>query len=233
MPTTELPGPIVTTDRGALTAGSRRATIEHMFLQGSLFGTLEPAIDTQFATVSRIALDDASWVDHAPAWLHGDDRVFDELFESMPWRQKRGVVMYDSVVDEPRLTAWWSRAAATPEPLPVLGEARQALGDRYSTNFDSIGFNLYRDGRDSVAWHGDRHRHTLVDPIVAILSVGAGRSFRLRRRGAGGGSHRWALGHGDLLVMGGACQHEWEHSVPKTSAVVGPRMSITFRHGAR
>jgi alkylated DNA repair dioxygenase AlkB len=204
-----------------------------MFLQGSLFGTmLEPSVDDRFQTLARTALDSTSWVDHAPAWLQGDDRVFADLAERLPWRQKRGIVMYDSVVDEPRLTAWWSVDTGTNEPLAVLGEARRSLADRYCCAFDSIGLNLYRDGRDSVAWHGDRHRHTVTDPVVAILSVGESRAFHLRRRGGGEPSHRWMLGRGDLLVMGGACQHDWEHAVPKTAAPVGPRMSITFRHGA-
>ena len=115
-----------------------------------------------------------------------------------------------------------------PEPLPVLGEIRSLLSNRYDEEFDSIGFNLYRDGNDSVAWHGDRHRHVVVDPVVAIVSVGEPRPLRLRSRG-GGPSLAWRLGDGDLFVMGGACQHDWEHTVPKVRHA-GPRMSITFRH---
>lgn len=192
-------------------------------------------VDTTFATLRRTALDGTSWVDHAPAWLDGADRVFDQLVDELPWRQRRGVAMYDSLVDEPRLTSWWSTAAGVPEPLPLLGELRRVLSERYGCAFDSIGFNLYRDGHDSVAWHGDRHRHTIVDPVVAIVSVGSRRTLRLRPRG-GGPSHRWELGHGDLFVMGGACQHGWEHCVPKVSGAsataAGSRLSITFRHGA-
>jgi alkylated DNA repair dioxygenase AlkB len=105
---------------------------------------------------------------------------------------------------------------------------RKLLSLRYAEAFDSIGFNLYRDGRDSVAWHGDRHRHVVVDPIVAIVSVGSPRPLRLRPRG-GGTSLSWDLGDGDLFVMGGACQHDWEHTVPKVRHA-GPRLSITFRN---
>jgi alkylated DNA repair dioxygenase AlkB len=204
-----------------------------VFLQGSLFGDREPGVDDRWAQLGRTALDGSSWVDVAPGWLEGADRVFDLLVHSLPWRQRRDVAMYDSLVDEPRLTAWWSAASGAPEPLPVLGTIRRVLGERYGCAFDSIGFNLYRDGHDSVAWHGDRHRHVVTDPVVAIVSVGASRALRLRPRGGGGGaSHRWDLGRGDLLVMGGACQHEWEHCVPKSRRSVGPRLSITFRHGA-
>ena len=124
--------------------------------------------------------------------------------------------MYDQRLLEPRLTAWWVPGDG-PEPLPVLAEMRRVLSRRYGEAFDSIGFNWYRDGQDSVAWHGDRHRHVIDDPMVAIVSVGEPRPFRLRPRG-GGPATGFDLGRGDLLVMGGACQHDWEHCGPE-----GPR----------
>ena len=119
-------------------------------------------------------------------------------------------------------------AGGRPEPMPILREIRLLLADRYGEPFDSIGFNLYRNGSDSVAWHGDRHRHVVNNPVIAILSVGAPRPLKLRPRG-GGASLSWPLGHGDLFVMGGACQHEWEHTVPKVRGTAGARLSITFR----
>lgn len=207
-----------------------RAKIEHVFVVGqrSLFGSLAPAFDADFAELRRLELDERTWVDHAPGWLAGADGVFDVLTAELPFRQRTGVRMYDQLVDEPRLSAWWSIASACPEPMPILGEVRAALSARYGESFTSIGFNLYRDGNDSVAWHGDRHRHTVTDPVVAIVSVGAPRPFRLRPRG-GGTSLSWSLGNGDLFVMGGACQHDWEHTVPKVRATAGARLSITFR----
>jgi hypothetical protein len=139
--------------------------------------------------------------------------------------------MYDRLVDEPRLTWWWSEAdGGFGLPLPVLEEVRTVLSGRYGRHFDSVGLNLYRDGTDSVAWHGDRVRLSQVDPLVVIVSLGAPRPFLIRRRG-GGASQAWLLGHGDLFVMGGAVQHDWEHSVPKV-ANAGPRLSITYRHDA-
>lgn len=201
-----------------------------MHLQASLFGAVEePAVDTSFAGVRRIGLDERSWIDHLPGWLHGEQAVFDALIARLPWRQ-RTVTMWDRRLPEPRLTWWWTPELG-PEPLPVLATIRAALSRRYAEAFDSIGFNCYRDGNDSVAWHGDRHRHIVDDPVVAIVSVGAPRPLRLRPRG-GGPSLSFELGRGDLFVMGGACQHDWEHCVPKVRTAE-PRISITYRHGAR
>ena len=171
-----------------------------------------------------------AWVDHLPRWLDGSDHVFAELVARLPWRQ-RTVPMYDRMVQEPRLVWWWAQPEGDAAvPLPVLDEVRHALSRVYQRSFDSIGCNYYRTGADSVAWHGDRMRHEQIDPLVAIVSVGAPRPFQLRPRG-GGHALSFLLGQGDLLVMGGATQHDWEHSVPKVAAA-GPRISITYRHGA-
>jgi len=199
-----------------------------VFHQGSLFGRLAPEVDDTFAEARCAHLDATTWIEHAPGWLNGADHVFDELVDRLPLRQRTGVRMYDQVVDEPRLSAWWNTASGGPEPLGVLHDIRVLLAAHYHEPFDSIGFNLYRDGRDSVAWHGDRHRHVVTNPVIAIISVGAPRPFKLRPRG-GGPSRSWSLGNGDLFVMGGACQHEWEHTVPKVRHTTGPRLSITFR----
>jgi alkylated DNA repair dioxygenase AlkB len=195
--------------------------------QQCLFAFEEPSVDASFAAAARIELDDDCWVEHVPGWLHGADLVFAELVAKLAWRQ-REVVMYDKLLPEPRLTAWWSDPDVEP-PLPVLLDGISALSARYHRPFDSVGFNLYRDGRDSVAWHADRERFHLENPVVAIVSTGTPRPFQMRPKG-GGDSRAWALAPGDLLVMGGACQHQWEHCVPKSSAVHGPRLSIMFRH---
>jgi alkylated DNA repair dioxygenase AlkB len=195
--------------------------------QQCLFAFDEPSVDAEFATITRTWLDEHSWIDHAPRWLHGADLVFAELIAQLPWRQ-REVTMYHRRLPEPRLTAWWTTASPDAEVLPVLADARAVFTRRYSRPFDSIGFNLYRDGHDSVAWHSDRERFELEDPTVAIVSTGQPRPFHVRPRG-GGASHSWQLGHGDLFVMGGSCQHDWEHCVPKVAAA-GPRLSIMFRH---
>ena len=197
--------------------------------QQCLFAFEEPRIDAAFTGAARTWLDDECWVEHVPGWLHGADVVFAELVAQLPWR-RRVVTMYDRRLPEPRLTAWWSGSAGGGlEPLPVLADARAALTRQYHRPFDSIGFNLYRDGQDSVAWHADRERKDLTDPVVVVLSTGAPRPFQLRPAG-GGPSQTWHLGQGDLFVIGGSCQHRWEHCVPKVAHAEGPRLSIMFRH---
>jgi alkylated DNA repair dioxygenase AlkB len=138
--------------------------------------------------------------------------------------------MYGRMVAQPRLTAWWSLESGGTPFLPLIEEMRIALLRRYGVTFDSVGLNLYRDGRDSVAWHRDRIAKAIDDPLVAIVSVGEPRRFLLRP-GTRGKSRALLLGRGDLLVTGGSCQRTWQHTVPKV-AKAGPRISITFRHGA-
>lgn len=179
--------------------------------------------DAGFASLVRHQLDDCCWVDHARNWLTGTDSLFEEVLTSGAFRQRERW-MYERMVDEPRLVAPW-RLDALP---PAIDTARRLLSERYRVEFDSVLVNLYRDGRDSVAWHGDTVRKRQSHPMVVTISLGACRRFLLRPRG-GGTSVRWLLGPGDLVVMGGRSQHDWEHCVPKM-AVAGPRASVTMRH---
>jgi alkylated DNA repair dioxygenase AlkB len=182
------------------------------------------------ALARRVELAHGAWVDLRPGWVSGADALFSRLAQAVPWQtgQRR---MYDRVVDVPRLQCFYREGV--PLPDPVLARAREALSARYAPELGeplaTAGLNLYRDGRDSVAWHGDTiGRGATQDTIVAIVSVGEPRALLLRPRG-GGPSLRYQLGHGDLLVMGGSCQRTWEHAVPKTTAAAGPRISIQFR----
>jgi alkylated DNA repair dioxygenase AlkB len=187
-------------------------------------------VDADFAGLERVTLDDQAWVDHGEGWVQGADLLFDQILRSRGWGQ-RTRTMYDQVVEEPRLTAHWNAGAGEPLEPPILEEMRSLLSDRYERVFDSVGFNLYRDGGDSVAWHGDRIPKEVVDPVVALISLGEPRRFLLRPRG-GRMSRVFVLGHGDLLVTGGTTQRTWEHSVPKV-AQAGPRISIAYRHDMR
>jgi alkylated DNA repair dioxygenase AlkB len=150
--------------------------------------------------------------------------LFDELLEHAPWQQ-RTRTMWDSEVLEPRMVAVY----AGPLP-PSLEELRVSVSDRYGVCFDSCLVNLYRDGSDAVAWHGDTVRKTLTDPLVVTVSLGAARRFLVRRRGGGPVLKEYAPGHGDLMVMGGAMQHDYEHTVPRQKNASGARMSVTMRH---
>jgi alkylated DNA repair dioxygenase AlkB len=182
----------------------------------------------------RIDLTDGAWVDVLPGWLTGSDALLDHLLQHVPWRaeQRR---MYDQVLATPRMLCWYSGENGFPHP--VLDRARAMLNTRYADElgepFVTAGLCLYRDGRDSVAWHGDRiGRGAREDAMVAILSVGSERPLLLRPQHAADGartSMRIPSGHGDLLVMGGSCQRTWEHAIPKTTHGVGPRISIQFR----
>jgi alkylated DNA repair dioxygenase AlkB len=183
------------------------------------------------ATVRRRTLSRGAWVDLRPGWLHGADLLLQRLLDGVPWHAERRQ-MYDRVVDVPRLLCFYGEGE--PLPDPALDAAKAALDGHYGAElgepFATAGLCLYRDGRDSVAWHGDTiGRGSTEDTMVAIISVGAPRALLLRPRGGGGPTVRHELGHGDLLVMGGSCQRTWEHAVPKTARPVGPRISVQFR----
>jgi alkylated DNA repair dioxygenase AlkB len=194
-----------------------------------LDAALGPDVDASFSGLVRVELDETSWVDHAPGWVTGADELLGQVVADTDWGQ-RSRWMYERRVAEPRLTAGWSLSSGQPLEPPVLEDMRQVLSERYGVTLDSMGLNLYRDGRDSVAWHGDRIAREIAEPIVALVSLGDPRRFLVRPRG-GGRSRPFELGRGDLLVTGGAFQRRWEHSVPKVAAA-GARVSIAFRHGA-
>ena len=224
-------------------------TLTPLGYQGSL---LADAATPEFAPLApprastagghRRDLGAGAWVDVQPGWLRGADALFDRLLTAPDWRAERRA-MYDRVVDVPRLVRFYRESEALPDPL--VAEARGLLSARYGPEigepFATVGMCLYRDGRDSVAWHGDDlGRGRTEDTAVAILSLGAPRRLLLRPRaitadgrpGPAGAARRSLpvpLGHGDLVVMGGSCQRTFEHAVPKTSAPVGPRISVQFR----
>ena len=155
----------------------------------------------------------------------------------MPFRPSR-VFRYDHWVEEPRLGAGWRPASS---PHPVLVDAHRTLQHRYGVRFEGAGLAWYRDGRDSVAFHRDREMRFLDDTVIALLVLGARRPFLLRPRANRHAHHlddHGAVldlrpGDGDLVVMGGACQAGWEHSVPKVPAPVGGRVSVQWRWTSR
>ncbi len=200
-------------------------------LQGSLLDLSDEVVVHDLgSTVQRTHLDDEAWVDLRPGWVGGADGLYAALRRDVDWQAERRQ-MYDSVVDVPRLLRFYGEDESLPHR--ALDQGRQRLSEHYADElgepFGTAGLCLYRDGRDSVAWHGDRiGRSRFANTMVAILSVGAPRDLLLRPR-TGGASVRVPAGHGDLLVMGGACQRTWDHCVPKTARPVGPRISVQFR----
>jgi len=199
------------------------------YFQGSLLDAgLTPEIG--LLAPRRTVLTRGAWVEVLTGWIRGSDDLFMGLQSNVPWRAERRE-MFDSVVDVPRLVCSYGRRDILPDPL--LTEARELLSDHYQAElgerFETAGLCYYRDGRDSVAWHGDRiGRGRTDDTMVAIVSLGAARLLSLRPRG-GGEAIGFALGHGDLVVMGGSCQRTWEHAILKTARPVGPRISVQFR----
>jgi alkylated DNA repair dioxygenase AlkB len=193
----------------------------------------------------RSQLSDGAWIDVQRGWLAGSAPLFGRLSERVPWRAERRR-MYDRTVEVPRLLCFYGQDA--PLPDPALDACRDALSAHYAAElgepFVTAGLCYYRDGRDSVAWHGDRiGRGSTEDTMVAILSLGEARPLLLRpgggkpgdgkpgdgKQSGGGQTLRYALGHGDLIVMGGSCQRTWEHAVPKSARPTGARISVQFR----
>lgn len=193
--------------------------------QGSLFGDEPDALS--FDRLERMALDEHSWLDVARRWLPRHDQLFAELLDEAPW-QHRERRMWDQTVHEPRLVAAWPREAFALLPTR-LAEVRAAVGEHYGVEFDSVLVNLYRDGRDGVAWHGDTVRKRLDRAVVVTVSLGERRRFLLRSGTAGPATVSLDSGDGDLIVMGGRCQNDWQHTVPK-AVRAGARMSVTMRH---
>ncbi|MGD9619767.1 MAG: alpha-ketoglutarate-dependent dioxygenase AlkB [Mycolicibacterium sp.] len=200
---------------------------------------MEPALQSSlFDPADRRELGNGAWLEVRPGWLtQGDsgsvDSLFGELRDAVRWRAERRQ-MYDRVLDVPRLVGFHDFADPTDAaPHPALARIRARLNDTYAAElgepFATVGLCLYRDGRDSVAWHGDTMgRSNDEDTIIAILGLGATRVFAMRPRG-GGRSLRLRHSHGDLLVMGGSCQRTWEHCIPKTTRPSGPRISVQYR----
>lgn len=199
-----------------------------MDFQGSLFEA--PAVEAPtFDRTERRVLTRGAWVDVCPTWLPEADEVFATLVRDVPWRAERRQ-MYDREVAVPRLLHTYG--VGDPLPHPALARARGSLSAHYRPElgepFVTAGCCYYRDGRDSVAWHGDTiGRGKTQDTMVAIVSLGDPRRLHLRPR-TGGDTVVVEMGHGDLVVMGGSCQRTWEHAVPKVAAA-GPRVSVQFR----
>lgn len=191
-------------------------------VQGSLFGLAPVSFDRDYAQLDRVQLDHEAWLDYCPMWLSGDETLFSVLVERAEWSQPV-VRMYEREVKTPRLVA-----GIDPSVHPLMPELIESLTDRYGVGLDQVSAGWYRDGNDSVAYHGDRIARERPRSIVATVSLGAARRFLIRPKG-GGQAKSFSLGHGDLVVMGGSCQRTWEHTIPKVASAE-PRIALMFRH---
>jgi alkylated DNA repair dioxygenase AlkB len=192
-------------------------------LQGSLFGSGELEL-RDASPVRRTWLDEDCWVDEVHGWLGGQQELYDRLARAGIWHRAERP-MYGEMVLEPRLSA--GLRPGDPRTPAIVRRMGTALERRYGVDMGAIWLNWYRSGDDAVAWHADRIGRSVPNPPVAIVSLGSTRRFLLRPRG-GGPSVAFSPAGGDLLVMGGACQHRWEHAVPRRRRG-GPRISVTFR----
>jgi alkylated DNA repair dioxygenase AlkB len=191
--------------------------------QLDLFATGAPGFDASFRSLARRELSHGAWVDHAPGWVSGHDALFDELERGLAWRNET-MKMYDKTVVVPRLLA---RVPPEGAGQPLITNMRAALSERYGEEFVFMTAALYRDGNDSVAFHGDTTARNMIESLVATVSLGSSRRFMLRPT-EGGASIAMPLGRGDLVVMGGTAQRTWRHGIPKV-AHAGPRIALMFR----
>lgn len=169
-------------------------------------------------------LDEHSWVDHFHGWLADPEALFVELAALTGWEQRSRWMFTRSVI-EPRLTAEFHVLADA--PVAEVGRIGARLSQQYGVDYDSAWMNLYRDQNDSTAWHADRPANRAPTSVVPVLSLGATRRFSIRPRD-GGRSESFVVSAGDLIVMGGRCQRDWVHAVPKETAPSGPRISVNF-----
>jgi len=187
-------------------------------------GGLGVAVDETFGTTKRVQLDATSWVDHVQGWLAGDSELMEALMQQASWEQ-RSRWMYTQMVTEPRLTAEYPVIADAPQP--VLHYLTEVLSAHYRRRYARLWMNWYRDNHDGTGWHADRPADKQDEAIIPVLSLGATRRFLIRPNG-GGRSTAISTHGGDLVVMGGRCQKDYQHSVPKQKQAAGARLSLNF-----
>ena len=166
------------------------------------------------------------------------ESYFGSLTEKTPWRQDP-IWIFGKLILQPRLTAWMGDEGAryrysglNLQPAPwstELQEIKSRVESSTGFKFNSALLNLYRDGRDSMGWHRDNEPELGPNPVIASVSLGATRIFKLRHYQDKSLKLDVPLENGSVLIMQGSTQHFWEHSIPKTARPVGPRINITFR----
>lgn len=181
-----------------------------------------------FEADSRVVLEDATGsIVYCPNVLGQEDaaRIFEALLAVIPWKSERRM-MYEREVDVPRLVA---STRVGDDLIAPLAEVLPTVERVAGVHFTSVGMNLYRDGRDSVAPHNDRLPELAAGQPIALLSLGATRRMTIRSKAMPRRVLDLDLEPGSLLVMSYETQHHYDHGIPKTTAEVGPRISLAFR----
>ncbi|MDO8953498.1 MAG: alpha-ketoglutarate-dependent dioxygenase AlkB [Gammaproteobacteria bacterium] len=161
---------------------------------------------------------------------------FVRLKTDISWEQKQ-TKMFGNIVKFPRLTAWYGALDykysgvqhTAADWILVLAELKEMVEDTVGQAFNSVLCNYYRDGKDSIGWHSDDEKELGENPCIASLSFGETRSFKLKHK-ATGIIHTIDLPAGSLLIMSGATQKNWLHSVPKRTKNSAERINLTFRN---
>ena len=169
---------------------------------------------------------------------HESDVLFESLLDEIEWKQEK-IKLYGKEMNMPRQMAWYgdrgksytfSRLRFTPKPwTSTLLYIKEKIEPLAEVSFNSVLLNLYRDGRDSMAWHSDAEPELGKNPTIGSVSLGGTRKFKFRNQFDRSLKHEIELTHGSFLLMAGETQHFWQHEVPKTAKAVKPRINLTFR----
>lgn len=190
-------------------------------------------------TPINLALPDAQ-ISYFPTFFPSEkaSEYFQILLNEIEWQQD-DIKIFGKVYKQPRLTALYgindssyrySGITMFPKPFnSVLKEIKTRIEESTEVKFTSVLLNYYRDGSDSNGWHSDDEKELGKNPVIASLSLGADRTFRLRHKKDKTQRKKLTLQHGSLLLMAGGTQHHWQHCIPKSKKVINPRINLTFR----
>ena len=163
------------------------------------------------------------------------DELLQSLLETAPWQQHT-IMMYDKEVLQPLMSAWYGDRRIQDEGkreahpwTPELLRLKEKIEAFTGIAFNGVLLNLYRNGKDSVAWHSDKDTLPGLKTEIASISIGQERDFDFRSKANYRLHYSIRLQHGSLLLMKGDLQRFWEHRIAKSTAPIGPLINLTFR----
>jgi alkylated DNA repair dioxygenase AlkB len=190
-------------------------------------------------TPIKLALPNAT-ITYYPSFFSSEEasEYFQILLDEIEWQQD-DIKIFGKIYKQPRLTALYSINDASygysgitmfPKPFnSVLKEIKTRIEETTNVTFTTVLLNYYRDGGDSNGWHSDDEKELGENPVIASLSLGGERTFRLRHKKDKTQRKNLTLQHGSLLLMAGETQHHWQHCIPKSKKIISPRINLTFR----